>query len=117
MEVKAVDYLGMSTAEFLDAMLERTRLTQNELARAANLSHSALTSFRNGKAGVDICIQLAGALRMPLEVVLSVAGHWNYPMTRDQRLDELTSIYRMVDEPARERLLEFARYTSWAQRG
>ena len=60
----------MSTADLLDSILQKSSLTQAELARRAGLPRSVLNAYLRGhrEPGVDALLRIAGAAGVKLEL-------------------------------------------------
>lgn len=66
----------MDFLEFIDEEIKKRGWSRNQLAQKAGLSNSYFTMLSKGsrQIGPDACSKIAGALRLPREVVFQAAG-------------------------------------------
>lgn len=97
--------------EWLNAQMEKLHITQNEFARRAKISSSALTNFASGDCGPQTAINIANYLGIPATHTLAMVGFVPPPPSYDSVNVELISyIYQRLDDGRRKELMNYADY-------
>jgi len=98
-------------AEWVNSEVERRGWSFRETARRAGLSATAVSQVVGGQAnpGLDFCIGLARALKIPPEQVLRRAGLLPPRAEGDELLDTLLHYYDLLSRGDQQRLLAIAR--------
>ena len=98
----------------ISAMNERG-WNQAALARAAGLTPTAISNLITGKRnpGIDSCIPIANALKLPAETVLLAAGLIEQEPDKDERLYKIENLYHTLKEDNnKDRALQFLEFLS-----
>ena len=84
---------------------------QAELARRVGVSRSTISDIVNNRRlpGTDVCVRIAGALHIPPQDVLRLAGHLPPDAAvEDLSLRQLVEVARQLSDADRAELLEIA---------
>lgn len=100
-------------AEWLDKELRKLGLSQNELSQNYPISQSGVSIFRSGKAGANICIELAKALRKDVRLLLAIQGHMSMPNEWELKDSEIAEVWTGLSRNNQDALLKYARFL-WA---
>ena len=105
--------------EWLDNILRQKNMTDYQLAKRAEISHSVLSKARAGmqSIGWDACTAIATALEIPQSEVLIMAGHLEKPPKYVPGQAEWDALYEKLSVEDREELIAMARLKTERRRG
>lgn len=98
-------------SEWLLHELEDRGWSIREVARRAELSHATINGILSEKAnpGLDFCLGIARAFRMPPEIILRKAGLLPQLTKSTEENQQLVEYFQYLDNADRDRLLVIAR--------
>jgi predicted transcriptional regulator len=98
---------------WLNTKLSETGLTDSELAKRANMSHSVLSKARRGiLPKYEACAKIAYALRVhPIEV-FQIAGLIPTLQNLDTDFEELKHLYDSFPKKKRKIVIKFAKWVA-----
>lgn len=97
-------------AEWLDEKLSERDWNDARLAREAGFNQSVLTKGRGGTGpGVEACIAIASALKVPPGEVLVAAGHIPQPHNWEPKLEEALALFAGMVPDEQDDLLAYMR--------
>lgn len=97
-------------AAWLDGKLNDRGWNDSKLASVAGFNQSVLSKARGGTGpGVEACIAIANALKVPPAEVLVAAGHIPAPPHWEPKLDEALSLFANLREDEQDDLLAYMR--------
>ncbi len=101
----------MEFIEWLEQQLEEKRWSGAELARKAKVSQAIVSLVLNGQRqpGPDFCEAVAGAFKIPSDVVFRKAGLLPPEPANDEQRQELVHLFELMDVTNREDTIDYAR--------
>ena len=105
--------------DWLDGILSQKGMTDYQLAKAANISHTVISKARSGlqPIGWEACSAIARALEIPQSEVLIMAGHLERPRDHVPGQAEWDDLYDRLTKEDREELMAMARLKVERRRG
>ncbi len=98
-------------SQWLSEELRQRKMSQAQLARAANVSRATISKTVNQQSfpSAELCVAIARAFKLPPELVFRHAGLLPPKPEVVKGLEELTHLYGQLSELDQEELLEIAR--------
>jgi hypothetical protein len=98
-------------ANWLDRKLsERDGWNDARLAKEAGINQSVLSKGRGGTGpGLEACLSIARALRVPVTEVLVAAGHIPKPPEWTPEIEEVALLYDQLSEDDKDDIRDFMR--------
>jgi len=104
---------SISFSDWLGSQLNTQGITQAELARRAGVTRSAINGILSGARGpgIELCMGIARALKLPPEEVYRAAGLLPPEPSKDTTLKRIEILYQTLDEPSsKDRALEYLEF-------
>jgi transcriptional regulator with XRE-family HTH domain len=99
---------NLDFTEWLVGERKRRGWSQADLARAAGISRGAVSNIERGErgTGIEVLTAIAGALRLPPDVVLGRAGKLPQQPAGDELLATITHLASQLDELSRREAIQ-----------
>lgn len=98
-------------ADWLEEKMLERGLTQAELARRSKTTSATISRILNGERniGPEMCVAVAGALKVPPDDVYRAAGLLPMKPNNDETVTEIVHIYHLLNEDNKDDLLDYAK--------
>lgn len=104
---------GATFGEWLRQQLVLREMSQSELARRMETSHTTISNWISGKRvpTTGSCDRISDVFHIPLDTVLTKAGHRvEMPSEWPADVAEVAETMRLLPEPHRQEVLAFVRW-------